>query len=276
MGAGGAMRAINRRLPLGLAVVPVALLGCHRAAVALTAIVPAGPFAMGTSDEERRQLVDLCEAKDWRCAADSFASELPRREVEVPRFEIDRLEVSNQRYEDCVQRGDCQKRDMARCTLARSDPAPPPPELLENQMPAVCVTWEQATRYCRANGGRLPSEAEWEKAARGVDGRGFPWGNDWDPARANWGDDGKADGYVLSAPVGSFRTGASPYGALDMAGNVWEWVASLDQPELRPDPGMKPTRGGGFAAYPLAMRAAKRALQPENAAYGNVGFRCAK
>ncbi len=120
------------------------------------------------------------------------------------------------------------------------------------------VSWEDARHFCRwlsnlmATPYRLPTEAEWEYAARGSDGRRFPWGNEWDPTRANTRDGGPG----IVTPVGSYPSGASPWGCLDMAGNVWEWTASLDAPypyrsdDGREDPnapGRRILRGGSFA-----------------------------
>lgn len=232
--------------------------------------IPAGSFVMGTSEASRDSMLRLCAEKGWSCPPDAFTREMPQRTVEVPAFELDRLEVTNEAYEHCVGRRACASRDLASCRMGRRDPALPPPEILQPARPAVCVTWAQADQYCKAHGKRLPTEAEWEKAARGTDAREFPWGNAWEPDRANWGDEGLSDKQVFTAPPGSFPSGASPYGALDMAGNVWEWVDAV-----YPD-GQRVIRGGGYAAHPLAMRAAKRAPQPADGVVSNVGFRCAR
>src|SRR5258706_16107315 len=97
-------------------------------------------------------------------------------------------------------------------------------------MPVAAITIEEAQAYCRFAGGRLPTEDEWERAARGSVRNRFPWGRHYDPALANHGraplGPDPSDGFALAAPVGSFPAGASPYGLLDMAGNVWEWTSS--------------------------------------------------
>lgn len=97
--------------------------------------------------------------------------------------------------------------------------------------PVCYLNWHHAKAYCawlaRKSGldVHLPTDAQWTLAAAGKEGRAYPWGNDWDPKRCNWGDEGKVDGWVESAPVGSFPKGATPTGLLDMAGNIWEWSA---------------------------------------------------
>lgn len=180
--------------------------------------VPAGEFLMGSADSDPQ-------------AGDD---EKPQHTVFLDAFWIDQTEVTNDMYARCVA-------DNA-CT--------PPMEIFSSSRenyygnpefanyPVIFVKRINAIEYCQWAGARLPSEAEWEKAARGVNGNLFPWGNEFDCTTGNFDDEVKFDKPVVpggphcdgyeddTSPVGNYPSGASPYGALDMAGNVWEWVGS--------------------------------------------------
>ena len=154
--------------------------------------VPAGEFWMGCNEQA-----------DKRCNFD----EKPYHKVYLDAYYIDKYEVTQSEYNECVTTDKCpanRKKDG----------------FTGDRQPVIGVSWEDADTYCKWAGKRLPTEAEWEKAARGTDGRVYPWGNSFDPTRANY-----AGALGKTSEVGSYPSGASPYGALNMAGNVWEWVA---------------------------------------------------
>lgn len=162
--------------------------------------VPAGEFTMG-SDREGA-------ARD----------EQPVRVVWVDEFYIDRTEVTNAEFKAFA--------DSTR-RLYPNNPMWDVDYFLNSpDHPVINLTFQQAEAYCAWKRKRLPREAEWEKAARGDDARLYPWGNEWDETRLNfWGSQHGVDTFVNTAPVGSFPKGASPFGALDMLGNVWEWCS---------------------------------------------------
>jgi len=228
--------------------------------------VPAGWFLMGS---------------DPRRDPAAGPQEQPQREVRLDAFEIDRYEVSNAQYLLFVL-----------ATGASWPPywkADPFPEKMVRH-PVIAITWQEATAYCRWAGKRLPTEAEWEKAARGTDGRLFPWGNQ--PAgwgRSNIAHPGSKRGlkYPPLANVDRYDRGVSPYGVYQMAGNVAEWVADWFDPgyylsgasDNPHGPGLgedKVFRGGSWNEDPEVARSAGRGAQaPDHRSY-LIGLRCAR
>lgn len=202
--------------------------------------VPGGAFLRGSTAADLEAGVELCRktySRPNECTVSWFQAEAPQRSIHVDAFSIDVHEVTNAQYTACVTKGACRAINYGLCTMM--DPATKSwrrgaqghAEAKNPSHPAVCVTWSDANDFCRWAGGRLPSEAEWEKAARGTDGRTFPWGNDWRDSGFNWGDlaasgvFGTVDGAAGSSLPGAYPGSKSPYGVHDMAGNVWEWTA---------------------------------------------------
>jgi formylglycine-generating enzyme len=204
------------------------------------------------------------------------ADEKPVHQVTLSPFCIDKTEVTVAAYRACVQAGKCRRlpENDSACTSGKSG---------MDQHPVNCADWEQANTFCAWAGGRLPTEAEWEYAARGSDGRKYPWGNRA-PSSIRLNMSGADDGWERTAPVGSYPKGASPFGVLDMAGNVWEWTGDRYD-EYSPEPATDPqnsgdasesrvTCGGSWSSVdPAEVRAASRKeFQPD----AKLGFRCAR
>ena len=239
--------------------------------------IPAGEFEMGTSPEERDQL--LKENVDWKFR--DFTLEQPKHTVYLDAFWIDQTEVTNGQYALCVADGACEEPHLFSSNTR--------PSYYENpefeDFPVTYVDWIRASAYCAWAGRRLPTEAEWEKAARGTDSRTFPWGEGTDTSLANYG--GERTGNLDTVAVGSFPSGASPYGVLDMAGNVWEWVfdvfdnryyfdSPLENPQGPPMGTFHGIRGGSWDGTTNAIRAAIRYRYRETYVdFPSGGFRCA-
>ena len=200
--------------------------------------------------------------------------EAPQRKVRLPSFEIDRYEVANAAYDLCVNAGLCRAR-----LFADRD------ELNDPRQPAVGLSWYDAARYCKWVGKRLPSEAEWERAARSTDARVYPWGSAEEFLRANLR--GAQDGFSATAPVDGMSGGASAEGALNLAGNASEWVADFYDPTVyqrtvaddapRPRQGRsRVARGGSYRDVLYTARGSARDRRDPGSRWDTVGFRCAR
>jgi formylglycine-generating enzyme required for sulfatase activity len=221
---------------------------------AIYVYVPKGTFNMGSTRGE--------------------GDEQPIHPVTLDAYWIMRTEVTNAHYIRCVTSGSC----------SRPNPGRWQDETYADH-PITNVNWAQANAYCMWSDARLPTEAEWEKAARGADGRIYPWGNDspsYVLALANY------KNYVGSTnAVGNYPAGASPYGVLDMAGNVWEWVndwyaddyyaQSLEYNPTGPSSGERRVlRGGSWSSHASYIRADSRHSSNPGQQINNIGFRCVR
>ena len=206
-------------------------------------------------------------------------NEYPQHSLYLPDYYMAKTPVTNAQYATFVQATECRQ------PTRRGNSQPPS---AKQDHPVVFVSWEDAVAYCQwfSKGTgliyRLPTEAEWEKAARGVDGRLYPWGNQWDDRRCNTFESGLND----TTPVGAYPDGASPYGLLDLVGNVWEWCSTKrDKPypyDAREDEWHKEylqedvrraLQGGSFCDYRSYARCASRWFDPHWARSKETGFR---
>lgn len=242
--------------------------------------IPAGEFIMGSDDIEAQNSTENGRA-------------YPEQPVHTPYVEgywIDKYEVTNRQYALCVDAGVCEPPYLNKSETRSS--------YFDNpefgDYPVIWVSWYMATEYCEWAGRRLPTEAEWEKASRGTDGRKYPWGDDpvsgeyanfcdvncpRDIANPNF-DDGHGD----TAPVGSYPAGASPYGVMDMSGNVWEWTSTIiqdypydatDGRENQERYVERVWRGGPWSNGYWWIRSTVRYRSIPTYWYVNLGFRCA-
>ncbi len=245
----------------------------------------AGRFIMGAGDRELGYAVELCINErplpvrslapdmDGACSPRRFANEMPDRRAFTDAFGIDRTEVTHAAWRRCVVSGRCSP------SRIRDDDE----RLAAPSMPVTGVTFDEAAGYCRFVGGRLPTESEWERAARGTPRHRFPWGRLYNSRLANHGRSpagpDASDGFMHAAPVGSFPSGASAYGILDMAGNAWEWTSS---PPAGEDVGpgadanvYRVVRGGSWSQPAEALRVTHRIWMPSAEHKSDLGLRCA-
>lgn len=233
-----------------------------------------------TSDEEpiQEEMVTISAGPFIRGTNDGGFDEQPQRTIFLDAFLIDRYEVTNHQYQQFVAATGHRKPGLP-SRYAKSGS-----KVRGVNQPVVYVSWEDASEYCRWRGKRLPTEAEWEKAMRGADGRLWPWGNNEQPHGANWAR--VQDGHEVSARVGTFVADRSPYGVMDGAGNVIEWVADWynetyykDSPERNPPSPEHGTyrvlRGGGYTTTGLDIRITSRSKMMPDFRDETIGFRCA-
>ena len=277
--------------------------------------IPAGEFVMGSNKTDERGL-----QKEYGFVNPLFVDEHPPHKVSVAAFAIDQYEVTNARYKAFVlatkradpsawvQNGYNVRDDKLRSfgidmlrraatdyfRLDRDTTVMSREELLaeldkiqkkRDQLPVTEINWEDASQYCAWAGKRLPTESEWEMAARGTQGLEYPWGNEFDAKKMNSGQGREEEDAV--APVGTYPTDRSPYGVYDMAGNVSEWTSDWYQPYPGADyrsplygQTQKVVRGGSASTghYQLSFfyRGALRGHMDPATASPDLGFRCAK
>jgi len=229
-------------------------------------LIPAGPFFMGSSENDIKWAAKQfhSESLDW------YRDETPLHEVTLPDFKIDKFPVT--------------VRDYERFREATGKPAPREHDnarFNHPKQPIVALSWQEAQDYCHWVKKRLPTEQEWEKAARGTDARYYPWGNEPDALNANIR--GKGDTYRYSNQVGAIPENVSPYGVMDLAGNVWEWTEDWYQPH----PGnqyendlygkqFKVIKGGSWHSNMDLARGSVRGKALPDQIKNYIGFRCVK
>jgi len=269
-------------------------------------LVPAGEFVMGSAPDDIASLL----RRNPKANGAILKDEIPQHRVYLDAFYIDKYEVTNTRFRQFVQatgyrtqaerEGGGKIRTGAKTWAQVPDATWRAPRGQGSSIagleahPVVQVSWHDAKAYCTWAGKRLPTEAEWEKAARGPEGRLYPWGNELDGTTVNfcdrncpfaWKDASVNDGYRSTAPVGSYEAGKSPYGAYDMAGNVWEWVADwYDAKYYQRSPARNPQgptsgtqmvlRGGSWLYTAPDLRTTERAGVPPDRRNENIGLRC--
>ncbi|NDJ51815.1 MAG: SUMF1/EgtB/PvdO family nonheme iron enzyme [Chloroflexi bacterium] len=259
-----------------------------------TPIPSATPLPDRIVDGHGVEMVLIPAGEFVRGSEEGFPDEVPVNTVYIDAFYIDLTEVTNRQYQDCVEAGVCEPPRRFDCCLEFGIGERPDyygnPEF--DDYPVIHIDWYDARTFCEWRGGRLATEAEWEKASRGTDGRMYPWGNE--PAAPHllnytWlANEHQGQPLYNTSPVGSYPDGASPYGVLDLAGNVYEWVYDVYAPDYYsytpyenptgPEEGSyRVTRGGSFYNQAFRNRSANRnhAWIPASSTHFDGGARCA-
>jgi sulfatase modifying factor 1 len=247
--------------------------------------IPAGRFVMGSDEQDVVAALADCVREPYgnRCTPSIFGDEMPERVIRLSSYWLDRHEVSVAEYERCVALGRCRERPSNEGTR----------RFEHSHLPVSMVSWDDARDYCAFRGLRLPTEAEFERAARGARGRRYPWGELFNRRAANHGRFGwdvtdSTDGFAELAPIGSFSAGVTPDGIHDLAGNVAEWVQ--DRYVARYDPGdrvdpqgpgvgsasVRVVRGGSYTTGRSLLRGAARSFAEPSERRPSLGFRCAR
>ena len=239
--------------------------------------------SLGADDPRIGQMLHLDAGQFWMGSdpPEGADAEQPRRLVRTGAFEIGLVQVTVSEFARFVEPG---YRDRALWSESgwawlRAQSIERPRfwgeeawrAYLDPGQPVVGVSWFEAEAYARFAGGRLPSEAEWERAARGADGRRYPWGDGWEVDRA-----AHRGGPRHTLPVGCFPAGRSAHGLWDAAGNVWEWCADAYHPAAPGRTELRCARGGSWNALPAQLRCANRNAWPPTARYSNLGLRLAR
>jgi len=278
----------KEELPDNLQKAPAKVISKKRSNSPMTR-VPVGTFKMGSSFVENKRHLKKCLNYDKSCELWWFNDEYPDRLIFLDSYWIDIYEVTNEKYLEFVLATGHrfaldETCDSDKCRDGNLWQGASFPPRIERQ-PVTQVSWSDADAYCRWRGKRLPSEAEWEKAARGPSGNIYPWGSGSPKNRATYGR--KWRGVFTMTDVGAYSRGVSLYGLHDMAGNVWEWVDDWydlkyyswrrkKNPRGPAEGKFKVVRGGSWVNYPDSLRSSFRRWSQPEVRFNDTGFRCAK
>jgi len=244
--------------------------------------VPAGEFRMGATDQQFNDAVAQMKSICSTCRTDFINDEKPLHTIYLDDYWMDKYQVTNAQYKKCVDLGKCQPPNPTKSRTRDSYYG----NAQYDNYPVIYVSWYDAQTFCEWVGKRLPTEAEWEKAARAAstdsgDGRNYPWGHEYDQSRVN-----SRHTVGDTTSVGSYPRGASPYGVMDMVGNVWVWVADWydanyyansprDNPKGPSVGEYRVQRGGAWGSLMIQMRVAFRFGGSPEDREDYIGFRCA-